>query len=256
MTATLGFLTAVGSTVSFGAAGGTTAAVIGGLTTAAAAAGAGLSTYEGISAYRQGRAQASQLRGAAAAAQAEADAAAAEQERQARIEAAKAGIAQIQGEQEAERRSRVLANDIGSMYANYAGNGLIVDGTAKDTIGAALRTQVGEAESDISAIRDNAAMDVWTHQANAASHRASAKNARIAGRNQAALYLSQAKDARRSGRNSMLASFGKAGLQIGGLALTAGAGGAFSGTGGGLAPFSPSSSPVPSATNSLHYMYF
>ena len=222
-----GLITAIGGlgASTLGTVGVTAAAdsalalTVGGLTTAGALAGAGLSAYEGVSGYQQGRAQASQLRSAAAAAKSEADAQAAEKERQARLEDARAGIAQIAGEQEAERRSRILANDIGSMYANFAGNGLALDGTAKDTIGAALRTQVGEAQSDISTIRDNAAMTVWTHQANAGSYRASAANARIAGRNQAALYRAQAKSAARSGRAGLFSGLGKAGLSLGGLGL-------------------------------------
>lgn len=257
---TITALTAIGTTVSMGMATGTTAAVVGGVATAGALASAGLSAYEGISSYRQGKAQSSQLRAAAAAAQSEADAQALEKERQARLEAQRAGIAQIQGEQEAERRSRILAQDIGSMYANYAGNGLLVDGTAKDTLGAALRTQVSEAESDISTIRDNAAMNVWTHQANAASLSASAANTRIAGSNQALLYRKQAKGARKAGRTSLALGLGKAGISLAGLGLSAAAGGAFSGAGGGgaggLAPFTPSSAPTPSAANPADFMHF
>jgi len=192
---------------------------VGGLSAAASLASAGMGAYEGVSGYQQGRAQAGYLRSAAAAAKSEADAQAAEKERQARLEAARAGVAQIGAEQEAERRSRILAQDIGSMYASYAGNGLALDGTAKDTIGAALRTQVGEARSDISTIRDNAAMEVWTHQANARSYMASAANARMAGRSQAALYRRQAKSALRSGRTGLYTGLGRAALSLGSMAL-------------------------------------
>ena len=61
-------------------------------------AGAGYSAY---SQHQQGKA-----------ANTAAKAAAAESERQAQLENERAGIAQIQGEQEAERRSRQLAQDI------------------------------------------------------------------------------------------------------------------------------------------------
>ena len=135
-------------------------------------AGAGYSAY---SQHQQGKA-----------ANTAAKAAAAESERQAQLENERAVIAQIQGEQEAERRSRQLAADIGSTYANYAGNGLLVDGAGKDTLGSVLKTQVAEGQADISTIRDNTALNVWTHQSNAASLLASAANQRISGRNSAA----------------------------------------------------------------------
>ena len=135
-------------------------------------AGAGYSAY---SQHQQGKA-----------ANTAAKAAAAESERQAQLENERAGLAQIQGEQEAERRSRQLAADLGATYANYAGNGLLVDGAGKDTLGSVLKTQVAEGQSDISTIRDNTALNVWTHQSNAASLLASAANQRISGRNAAA----------------------------------------------------------------------
>lgn len=154
----------------------------------------------GITTYYGKKAEGNALKSQAKAAEAEAAAQAREQERQARLEDERAGIAQIGGEQEAEKRSRILAQDIGSMYADFAGNGLTLDGSAKDSVGAALKTQVGEAQSDISTIRDNAAMTVWTHQANAASYRASAANALIAGQNRANLLKAQAKQARHVGK--------------------------------------------------------
>ena len=58
---------------------------------------------------------------------------AAENERLAGVENEKAGIAQVQGEQEAETRSRALAAEIGNLYAVQAGNGLLVDGSENDT---------------------------------------------------------------------------------------------------------------------------
>lgn len=158
----------------------------------------------GIMAYDQNKRAENATKTQAKAVMAQAEADAAEQGRQARMEDARAGIAQIQGEQEAERRSRILAQDIGAMYAGYAGNGLLVDGTAKDTVGAALRTEVGEAASDISTIRDNTAMNVWTHGANAASLRAGAANTLIAGENQASMLKAQAKNHRFMGRLGLL----------------------------------------------------
>ena len=98
-----------------------------------------------------------------------------ELERQSQIEQEKAGIAQIQAEQEAERRSRILAADIGSTYANAAGNGLLVDANSTDTFANVLKTQAYEAAEDIATIRDNGRINVWEHQTNAKSLLVSAK---------------------------------------------------------------------------------
>lgn len=138
----------------------------------ASAAGGGYSAY---SSYQQGKAQETANRAAAE-----------EAMRQAELENERAGIAQLAGEQEAEKRSRQLAAAIGAEYATWAGNGLMVDGRGKDTLGSVLSTTVAEAEADISTIRDNAAMEVWGHQSNAAALRASAANSLIAGRNASA----------------------------------------------------------------------
>ena len=206
-------------------------------TAAAAAAAAAGGVAGGVSSYQAGKAEAAAQKNAGRAAQQQANAQAAELERQARLENARAGIEQIGGEQEAEKRSRILAQDLGSMYANFAGNGLALDGTAKDTVGAALRTEVGEAQSDISTIRDNSAMGVWTHQANAGSYRASAANARIAGYNQNQYYRSMARTAARRGRtqlgSSLLQGLGTLGMGLSGLGSHAAAP---AGGGGGLAP--------------------
>jgi len=163
------------------------------------------SIYAGVSSYQAGKAQQEAANEAAAAAQVQgqiqaeaarqqAEAQAAEYERQARMEQARAGIEQIQGEQEAEKRSRQLAASVGSLYANYAGNGLLVDGNPSDTLGAALRTEVAEGQADISTIRDNAAMNVWTRESNANSLLTSAGNTRIAGVNAATAYIQSGKN--------------------------------------------------------------
>lgn len=130
---------------------------------------------------------------------------AADLERQARHEEAKAGIAQIQAEQEAERRSRLLAADIGSAYANFAGNGLMVDGGSGDTVGSVLTTTAAEAARDISTIRDNGRMNVWEHQSNAKSLMTSAETNRISAQSSligAKSTLKSGKYARRAGVTS------------------------------------------------------
>lgn len=86
-----------------------------------------------------------------------------------------AAVAQLQGEQEAAKRSRQLAYDIGSTYANYAGNGLMVDGAGKDSLGDVLKTTVTEADADIKTIRDNTTMNIWTHMREKALYDADAR---------------------------------------------------------------------------------
>ena len=108
-------------------------------------------------------------------AQAEAYAQQAEENRLlAQVENEKAGIAQIQGEQEAETRSRALATEIGGLYAGFAGNGLLVDGSENDTFADVLKSSVGEAQHDIATINDNTAISVWDHQMNRRAYLANA----------------------------------------------------------------------------------
>lgn len=153
--------------------------ILGGSAMAAEAIGGGLAAY---SSYEQGKQAERQAKSEAEIQMMQAQAhnlQAADLERQAQNENAKAGIAQIQAEQEAERRSRLLAADIGSAYANFAGNGLLVDGGKNDTFGSILTTTAAEASRDISTIRDNGRMNVWEHQSNARSLMTSAQTSRM-----------------------------------------------------------------------------
>lgn len=177
-----------------------------GLAIAGIAATAIGATYSAISSYRQGEAAEQAAKAQAKALQAQA----AENERQAVIAQERAGIAQVQGEQQAEMRSRQLASEIGSAYANWAGNGLLVEGAPGDTFGNVLSSTVTEAESDISTIRDNAAIDVWTHQndaygllATASNQRADAQNTLIQGR-----YAKSA--AKMNALGTLIGGYGKA----------------------------------------------
>lgn len=151
-----------------------------------------------VSSYQQGKAQ-----------QQQAEAEAAQNEYQAKLEQSRSEIAQLQGEQEAAKRSRLMAADIGSAYANWAGNGLLADGKQKDTLASILSTTVQEGTADISTIRENAAMNVWNHQANKASLLASARNNRTAGRN-----------ARVAGRIGVASSLLGAGYQAGSAGMS------------------------------------
>ena len=121
----------------------------------------------------------------------------------AKVENERAGVAQLQGEQEAETRSRALASEIGGIYAGYAGNGLLVDGREGDTFANVLKSSVGEAQHDIAVIRDNAAISVWDHQMNRRAYLANAsilstasENERVAATNALMVGESQAAAAR------------------------------------------------------------
>ena len=145
---------------------------------AAVIAGTALSI---TSSYQQAGAAADAARAQAQAAaqqyqaQAEAYAQQAEENRMlAKVENDKAGIAQLQGEREAETRSRALASEIGAIYAGYAGNGLLVDGGEDDTFANVLKSSVGEAQHDIATINDNTAISVWDHQMNRRAYLANA----------------------------------------------------------------------------------
>lgn len=117
-------------------------------------------------------------------AQAEAYAQQAEENRMlAKVENDKAGIAQVQGEQEAETRSRALASEIGGIYAGFAGNGLLVDGSEENTFANVLKSSVGEAQHDIATINDNTAISVWDHQMNRRAYLANASILDTASRN-------------------------------------------------------------------------
>ena len=87
-----------------------------------------------------------------------------EELRQGEIAQEKANIEQIKGEREAARRSRLLAQEIGEQYAQFAGNGFAVDAGPQDTFGAIIRSSTAEGQADISTILDNAKMNQWTFE--------------------------------------------------------------------------------------------
>lgn len=158
-------------------------------------AGGALSAY---SEYQSGKAQDK-------AAQAQAQ----QLQLQAENERSRAAMAQIQGQQEAERRYLQLSQDIGSMYANFAGNGLEISNSG--TVGSALKTGVTEAGQDVKTIEDNTRMNVWGFLSNATQYE-----------NQASLARFQGKSAKKSGMMSAI------GAGVGGI------GSAISGATGGL----------------------
>ncbi len=85
-----------------------------------------------------------------------------EELRQGDIAQEKANIEQLKGEREAAKRSRILAQEIGSQYAQYAANGFAVDASPTDTFGSILNTTATEGQADIDTILDNAKLNQWT----------------------------------------------------------------------------------------------
>ena len=84
---------------------------------------------------------------------------------QASIEDKKAGVEQEQGQIERQRRMVQLAADIGNAYAEYAGNGLLVD-NGNDTLGQLLTANTREAAQDIGIMKSNEENAVWEHGMN------------------------------------------------------------------------------------------
>lgn len=87
-----------------------------------------------------------------------------EELRQGEIAQEKANIEQLKGEREAARRSRILAQEIGQQYAEFAGNGFAVDANPNDTFGYIIRSATTEGQADISTILENAKMNQWTFE--------------------------------------------------------------------------------------------
>ena len=179
---------------------GITAAVVADVAVVAGTAMSIASSYQQADAAEQSARVQAQAQSQLYQAQAESYAQQANENRMlAKVENEKAGIAQVQGEQEAEMRSRALASEIGGIYAGYAGNGLLVDGNEDDTFANVLKSSVGEAQRDITTINDNTAISVWDYQmnrraylANAAIYSTASSNSRVSAANALKVGESQA----------------------------------------------------------------
>ncbi len=171
-------------------------------------------TYGAYSSYQQGKENASNIMAQAklqaseiqrqAAAQAEAQNAAAreadrrsamdlleannqafqagEELRQGEIAQERANLEQVKGEREAAKRSRLLAQEIGQQYANFAANGIAVDASPTDTVGSVIMSTAAEGQADISTILENAELNQWTYEEQKRTMRRSAANT-LAGAN-------------------------------------------------------------------------
>lgn len=151
----------------------------------------------GMNMFMSKKEEARAARRNAKAAQDQAAAQAAQESKQADIAMIQAANAQRQGEIEANKRSRILAQDIGSTYANWAANGLMVDGAKHDTLYDVLKTSRDEANFDISTTLENSHMSAWTYAENAKAHRQSAAAAIATGDAMAKEYKRQAKAAKK-----------------------------------------------------------
>lgn len=100
--------------------------------------------------------------------------AASEELRQGEISQEKANIEQMKGEREAAKRSRLLAQEIGEQYAQFAGNGFDVAASPTDTFGSIIKSSVAEGQADISTILENANMNKWSYEEEKRTHRRSA----------------------------------------------------------------------------------
>lgn len=106
-----------------------------------------------------------------------------ESKKQANLEQERANIAQLQGEKEAEKRMRAYAQEVGSIYANSAGNGLLVDSKSEgDVLSKMVDTSTIFAGEDVSTIRDNTALTIWTHTENRKQLLRSAENYKKSGK--------------------------------------------------------------------------
>ncbi len=196
---------------------------------ATTAVGTGINVY---SSYMQGVAaqdmalQQSAAELALASAQAAAFGAQADEyERQAAIEGKLAGVDQIQSELEREKRSKALAAEIGSTYAQAAGNGILVSSQSpNDTFSKVLENSANEAAFDISIDRDNAAMNIWQRSEAARKLQFAARQAAAQGANQilsaelnSNLAIAQGKNAFNSG---VISAAGQTMSGIGSLALS------------------------------------
>ena len=215
-------------------------------------AGAGVSIYSGYQANAAAKESARmQTDAARAAANAQQMAAQAQADQlrdqaalaglQAHLEEQKAGVAQQQGELEQRRRMIQLNYDIGNTYAQWAGNGLLVDG-GNDTLGQLLTANTREAAQDVGIIKSNTENEVWEHEMNKTSalltqksYEGQAGNAlKVGGANASATLLSgeaQAYATRQQGLTALYQGWGS-GIQMLGSAAFMGYG-AFGPSAGG-----------------------
>lgn len=129
-----------------------------------------------------------------------------EEMRQGELAQEKANIEQLKGEREAARRSRILAQEIGEQYAQFAGNGFAVDANPTDTFGAIIKSSATEGQADVSTILENAKMNQWTFEEEKRTQQRNAANSLQGANNfvfKAQSDQASAQDARRAAALTM-----------------------------------------------------
>lgn len=87
-----------------------------------------------------------------------------EQKRQADLATERAGQEQVNADRDAQRRAMQLSQDIGAVYANAAGNGVLIDSGNVTSIANANRL---EGQADIDDLLSKKNMEIWGHTQNA-----------------------------------------------------------------------------------------
>lgn len=165
---------------------------------------------------------------------------------QAATEDKKAGVAQAQAQIEAQRRMVQLSDAIGATYAQYAGNGLLVDG-GNDSLGQLLTATTREAAQDIGIIKSNEENAVWEHGMNKSmalltqkSYEGQAQNAQLVGAAGANSTLlsgeAQAYATRQQGLTALYSGWGSGLSMLGSAAMM------------GVNAYKPGPTPTPTPT--------
>ena len=129
-----------------------------------------------------------------------------EELRQGELSQERANIEQMKGERDAAKRSRILAQEIGQQYANFAANGIAVDANATDTVASVIKTATTEGQYDISTILENAEMNQWTFEEQKRTLQRSAANSLQGANNSVFKAKSDAEsgvDARKAARTTL-----------------------------------------------------
>jgi hypothetical protein len=84
--------------------------------------------------------------------------------KQAERETIQAGLAQIEADKEAQRRTAQLGQDIGATYAGAAGNGVLLNSGSVTSV---AKNNITEGYADVGAILNQANLTIWGHNQNA-----------------------------------------------------------------------------------------
>lgn len=102
-----------------------------------------------------------------------------EQMKQAELETQRAGMEQENAEIAAQERRRQLSQDIGSIYAQAAGNGVLIDSGSVQSIAEANRM---EANADVNNLLRKQNLAIWGHNQNSGAYARQASLSKFQGR--------------------------------------------------------------------------